>query len=88
MSEREVNFSTADLDLLNPIMSPRLPAMLAGRALRHSLSRPQVPSLCTRTFSVSCPRKIMELSGFSEEQLSVRDAMFKICSNFSDVNLI
>lgn len=30
----------------------------------------------------------MELSGFSEEQLSVRDAMFKICSNFSDVNLI
>lgn len=26
----------------------------------------------------------METSGFTEEQLTVRDAIFKICSNFSD----
>jgi hypothetical protein len=27
----------------------------------------------------------MEMSGFTEEQISVRDAIFKICSNYPDV---
>ena len=29
----------------------------------------------------------METSGFSEEQLTVRDAIFKICENFPDVGV-
>lgn len=37
-----------------------------------------------RTFSVSRPQRLMEMSGFSEEQLAVRDAITKICSNFTD----
>jgi len=28
----------------------------------------------------------METSGFSDTQLEVREAIFKICSNFSDVS--
>ena len=30
---------------------------------------------------------MMETSGFSEEQLTVREAISKICANFSDVGL-
>lgn len=39
-----------------------------------------------RAFSVSQTPRIMELSGFTETQLEVREAISKICSNFSDVN--
>jgi len=37
-----------------------------------------------RAFSTSKPYRLMEMSGFSEEQLAVRDAITKICSNFTD----
>jgi len=35
-----------------------------------------------RNFSTSTPRRIMEMSGFSEEQLTVRDAINNICGRF------
>jgi len=38
-----------------------------------------------RSFSMSSPgQRLMETSGFTEEQLTVRDAIFKICSKFPD----
>lgn len=37
-----------------------------------------------RSFAASKLNRIMELSGFSEEQLDVREAIAKICSNFPD----
>lgn len=37
-----------------------------------------------RSFAASKQNRIMELSGFSEEQLDVREAIAKICSNFPD----
>ena len=43
--------------------------------------RPVNPS---RAFSISIPRRIMELTGFSQEQLDVREAVAKICSKFPD----
>src|SRR5271170_4918149 len=36
----------------------------------------------TRAFSASAPQRIMEMTGFTEEQLTVRDAIQKICANF------
>ncbi|KMU90110.1 hypothetical protein CIHG_07920 [Coccidioides immitis H538.4] len=38
----------------------------------------------TRAFSASSPTRIMDLSCFTPEQLMVRDAISKICSNFPD----
>jgi hypothetical protein len=35
-----------------------------------------------RPFSTSPSRKLMEMSGFTEEQLAVRNAISKICANF------
>lgn len=43
-----------------------------------------IPRCTARAFSVTAQRKLMETSGFSEEQLTVRDAIFKICENFPD----
>lgn len=40
--------------------------------------------IAQRPFSITSRRRIMETSGFTEEQLTVRDAILKICSNFSD----
>ncbi|KAH9827002.1 Acyl-CoA dehydrogenase, C-terminal domain [Teratosphaeria destructans] len=37
-----------------------------------------------RPFSVTPTRRIMETSGFTEEQLDVRDAIFKVCANFPE----
>ncbi|KIW07871.1 uncharacterized protein PV09_01785 [Verruconis gallopava] len=37
-----------------------------------------------RCFSASSRNRIMELSGFTDTQLSVREAIFKICSRFPD----
>lgn len=56
----------------------------------RALSRPSLiksalqPLPWARTFSVSRPTRLMETSGFSEEQLEVREAISKICSNFTD----
>ena len=41
-------------------------------------------SLAARRFYVSQPYRIMELTGFSQEQLDVREAVGKICSKFPD----
>ncbi|KJX99744.1 acyl-CoA dehydrogenase like protein [Zymoseptoria brevis] len=49
-----------------------------------SLSTPRLSRCTVRPFSVTPRRNLMETSGFSDEQLAVRDAIFKICSNFSD----
>nr|POE68870.1 acyl-coa dehydrogenase [Quercus suber] len=38
----------------------------------------------SRAFSSTPRRRMMETSGFTEEQLAVRDAVFKICENYSD----
>lgn len=49
-----------------------------------TLSLPRITCSPTRTFSHAASRRIMELSGFSAEQLDVREAISKICSNFPD----
>ncbi|KAF2458583.1 acyl-CoA dehydrogenase, variant [Lineolata rhizophorae] len=55
--------------------SSHLPAVASQ--WRTVLQRP-------RSFSVSCRRPIMEMSGFTPEQVMVREAVSKICSNFPD----
>ncbi|KAK2757565.1 hypothetical protein FQN54_004534 [Arachnomyces sp. PD_36] len=59
---------------------------MASRLVYRSLSRPRHLGRCSpgRTFSTTSPRRIMELSCFSDEQLTVREAIAKICSNFPD----
>lgn len=42
------------------------------------------PHTSQRTFSQSSTRRIMELTGFSEQQLQVKDAMSRICSKYPD----
>lgn len=54
---------------------------VAGRRLKEV--SPWDPSN-RRSFSISTPLRLMELSGFSEEQLTVREAITKLCSNFTD----
>ena len=49
----------------------------------HALRRTAFP-LAARRFSASSPGRIMELTGFSQEQLDVREAVGKICSKFPD----
>ena len=49
----------------------------------HAPRRTAFP-LTARRFSASSPGRIMELTGFSQEQLDVREAVGKICSNFPD----
>lgn len=58
---------------------PRLARLLLQMVPRRSL-----PLNPCRTFSTSSPRRIMELTGFSQEQLDVREAIAKICANFPD----
>lgn len=41
-------------------------------------------TLQRRSFSCGSRRRIMELTSFSEEQLDVREAIARICSNFPD----
>ncbi|KAK8207389.1 acyl-CoA dehydrogenase [Phyllosticta capitalensis] len=43
-----------------------------------------LPALCSRHFSVTPNRKLMQTEGFSDDQMSVREAISKICSNFPD----
>lgn len=73
-------------------MSDKMPR-IAGRVLQlpsiyFSLSRlPRHRSLPInpfRAFSTSSPCRIMELTGFSQEQLDVREAVAKICAKFPD----
>lgn len=49
-----------------------------GGANRASLARRHLP----RAFSTTVQRPLMDLTGFSEEQLTVRDAISGICSRF------
>lgn len=59
------------------------------------LSKPAQPYFCSRCslgawhqvrrFSASPQRGMMDISCFTPEQLMVRDAIAKICSNFPDV---
>ncbi|KAK1145546.1 hypothetical protein N8T08_004104 [Aspergillus melleus] len=59
-----------------------------ARILRHRLrpvlkSRPVTfPSRTPRPFSTTVQRPLMELTGFTEEQLTVRDAISAICTKF------
>ncbi|KAK8159799.1 acyl-CoA dehydrogenase, variant [Phyllosticta citrichinensis] len=50
------------------------------------LTRVTSPSIvsCTRKFTATPRRPLMQTEGFSEDQLSVREAISKICSNFPD----
>ncbi|OTA32872.1 hypothetical protein BTJ68_07993 [Hortaea werneckii EXF-2000] len=59
----------------------------ACAATRPSVLKPRWESAlqCTqRAFSITPCRPLMETSGFTDEQLTVRDAIFKICENFPD----
>ena len=63
---------------------PSLSSMTFSKILyRHAYRRTVYP-LTVRRFSAGSPRRIMELTGFSQEQLDVREAVGKICSNFPD----
>lgn len=55
-----------------------------SRLSYHSTSNIPSCSRFTRSFSVSAHCRLMETSGFSAEQMTVRDAVMKVCSNFSD----
>ncbi|OAX77545.1 hypothetical protein ACJ72_08155, partial [Emergomyces africanus] len=61
---------------------------LLGCAARRQVRRPRIAAiqrcLQERLFSASPSSRIMELSCFSQNQLMVRDAISKICSNFPD----
>ena len=73
-------------------------AMFTAMALRafplpaciRPLSRPQCsmratkPRVAKRAFSRSSKLRIMELTGFSEEQLDVRNAISNICASYPD----
>src|SRR5271163_4124984 len=64
------------------------------RLFRTSLRRYSVSSRPFRTrwtaipqsapFSTTASQRIMEMTGFTEEQLTVKDAVGKICENFSN----
>ncbi|KAK4542018.1 hypothetical protein LTR36_007218 [Oleoguttula mirabilis] len=57
----------------------------ASRLATSSHLKPAPTPKChPRHFSLTPRRRLMETSGFTEEQLTVRDAIFKICANFSD----
>ena len=60
----------------------RLSSMTFSKVLYRHASRRTVYSLPVRRFSTSSRCNIMELTGFSQEQLDVREAVGKICSNF------
>ncbi|RMY50470.1 hypothetical protein D0865_06887 [Hortaea werneckii] len=62
-------------------------ARQARATTRPSLLKPRWAGAlqCTkRAFSITPCRALMETSGFTDEQLTVRDAIFKICENFPD----
>ncbi|KAI6796468.1 acyl-CoA dehydrogenase [Hortaea werneckii] len=69
-----------------------LPSLQAATRLARAATRPNVLKprwegalQCTeRAFSITPCRPLMETSGFTDEQLTVRDAIFKICENFPD----
>ncbi|CAJ2500558.1 Uu.00g034110.m01.CDS01 [Anthostomella pinea] len=58
----------------------------AIRLVPSSVTRTPDLSRCVpqRAFSLTARRPLMETSGFTEEQMTVRDAMFKICADFPD----
>lgn len=56
---------------------PALPKLPLARAAHQSL-------LARRHFAQTKPCRLMELTGFSEEQLMVKEAISKICSSFPD----
>ena len=61
-----------------------LSSMTISKILCRHAPRRTVYPLAVRRFSTGNPRRIMELTGFSQEQLDVREAVGKICSNFPD----
>ncbi|RMY90503.1 hypothetical protein D0864_06233 [Hortaea werneckii] len=69
-----------------------LPSLQAATRLARAATWPNVLKprwegalQCTkRDFSITSCRPLMETSGFTDEQLTVRDAIFKICENFPD----
>lgn len=60
------------LSVLSPIQIMQASKMFRSRVLSHS----------RRLFSSTARRPIMDLTGFSENQLTVRDAISSICANF------
>ena len=69
------------LSAVHPISRTSVSAI---RSLRQRTSISGV--ICqSRVFSVSSCRPIMEMSGFTPEQLDVREAVSKICSKYPDV---
>ncbi|KAL1586369.1 hypothetical protein WHR41_05514 [Cladosporium halotolerans] len=48
------------------------------------ITKTRLNQCSSRPFSVTAHRRLMETSGFSEEQMTVREAILKICSNFDD----
>jgi len=63
---------------------------LPSRFLRTSSSRVLLRTfkshLSQRAFSVTSCARIMETSGFTESQMDVREAIFKICAKYPDVS--
>ncbi|KAK7521406.1 acyl-CoA dehydrogenase/oxidase [Phyllosticta citriasiana] len=61
----------------------------SSRASFRRLTRIPFPSIAAypRNFSVTPRRPLMQTEGFSDDQMSVREAISKICSNFPDLGI-
>ncbi|KAI0480559.1 putative acyl-CoA dehydrogenase [Xylariaceae sp. FL0804] len=58
-------------------------AWRAGSPVQHRGARPLPPALARRRgFSTTTPQRIMGMTGFSENQLMVRDSVGAVCSRF------
>lgn len=42
----------------------------------------------SRCFSFTSSTQLMEMTGFTQEQLEVREAVAKICANYPDVRML
>jgi hypothetical protein len=77
--------------LSHMIMALNLPlnyriAACTLRTIRAPRRKPcSYPSIQSRNFSLTTSRFLMEVSGFTQGQLDVREAVSKICSQYPDV---
>ena len=89
----------AQLHLVSPLvfemLSKALSAAITLACFRRVVqSRPHHPPrvlskiTSARCFSMTSSCRIMEISGFTESQLDVREAISKICSKYPDVRVL
>ncbi|KAH8696238.1 putative acyl-CoA dehydrogenase [Talaromyces proteolyticus] len=72
---------SASLLAKHPISRATLASSRWSTTQHHKMHRLRTNISCSH-FSTSRPQRIMDLSGFTEEQLTVREAVSQICSKF------